>query len=219
MRVRIRSAAGATSSASAGRAASTSLLDAKTGPFIWNTLHRPGRRSGRHGVGHGIRRRTHLRLDHEPPPHSLHADGERRDLAARPSPAARGRRSIRRRERSSGKPPIRRSRPCTGVGVVGVWDLAPVTVANGVAVRRRRWRSSRARTRCSHSTPRPGTSSGSSAPGSSVNAGPAVVNGSVYWGSGYRQVRRGGQRERPVLRVQHRPALAAGREHCGGPRE
>src|SRR6266540_1295177 len=35
---------------------------------------RPRRRPGRNGVGHGIRRRPHLRRDHQPAPHPLQAD-------------------------------------------------------------------------------------------------------------------------------------------------
>jgi hypothetical protein len=70
---------------------------------------RPGRRPGRLRVGLGLRRPTHLRLAHEPAPHPLQPDRER--------PAdghdRHGRlvgRSTRRRERSSGRPPIRRPR-------------------------------------------------------------------------------------------------------------
>jgi polyvinyl alcohol dehydrogenase (cytochrome) len=70
------------------------------------------------------------------------------------------------------------------VGVVGVWDLAPVTVANGVA-----YVASMAKLATQDQMFALDAATGAIlwrfSAGSSVNAGPAVVNGSVYWGSGY----------------------------------
>ena len=71
-----------------------------------------------------------------------------------------------------------------GVGVVGVWDLAPVTVANGVL-----YAASMAKLPSQDQMfaldARTGGILWQFGAGSSVNAGPAVVHGTVYWGSGY----------------------------------
>jgi polyvinyl alcohol dehydrogenase (cytochrome) len=65
---------------------------------------------------------------------------------------------------------------------VGVWDLAPVSVADGVT-----YVASMAKTgdQMYALDAATGTILWSFAAGSSVNAGPAIVDGSVYWGSGY----------------------------------
>ncbi len=67
-------------------------------------------------------------------------------------------------------------------GTVGVWDLGPATVANGVD-----YVTSMAKTGAEmYALDRSnGNILWSYAAGSSVNAGPAIVNGSVYWGTGY----------------------------------
>jgi polyvinyl alcohol dehydrogenase (cytochrome) len=71
-----------------------------------------------------------------------------------------------------------------GLGVVGVWDLAPVTVANGVV-----YASSMAKLANQDQLFALDAATGAIlwrlGAGSSVNAGPAVVGGTVYWGSGY----------------------------------
>jgi polyvinyl alcohol dehydrogenase (cytochrome) len=71
-----------------------------------------------------------------------------------------------------------------GVGTVGVWDLAPVTVANGVL-----YASSMAKNANQQQMFALSAATGEIlwrfGAGSSVNSGPAVVNGTVYWGSGY----------------------------------
>src|SRR4029077_7444727 len=70
------------------------------------------------------------------------------------------------------------------LGVVGVWDLAPVSVANGVL-----YAASMAKLQTQHQMFALDAATGEIlwqfAAGSSVNAGPAIVDGSVYWGSGY----------------------------------
>jgi polyvinyl alcohol dehydrogenase (cytochrome) len=72
----------------------------------------------------------------------------------------------------------------TGLGTVGVWDLAPVTVANGVL-----YASSMAKLANQNQMFALDAATGEIlwqfGAGASVNSGPAVVNGSVYWGSGY----------------------------------
>ena len=71
-----------------------------------------------------------------------------------------------------------------GVGVVGVWDLAPVTVSNGVV-----YVSSMAKLANQDQMFALDAATGEIlwrfGAGSSVNAAPAVVDGTVYWGSGY----------------------------------
>ena len=149
------------------------MLDAETGEFVWNTLVGPGGDQGGFEWGTAYDGDADLRLDHEPAQHPVPADAGRRDVGpvrhrrlvggARPGAPA----------RSSGRP----------ADPVGAYDLAPVTSANGVvyassmpqtgdqmfaldgedrrdplAVRRR----------AAPSTP-----------------GPSVVDGTVYWGSGY----------------------------------
>ena len=68
--------------------------------------------------------------------------------------------------------------------MVGVWDLAPVTVANGIV-----YASSMAKRANQDQMFALDAATGAIlwqfGAGSSVNAGPAVVNGTVYWGSGY----------------------------------
>ena len=95
-----------------------------------------------------------------------------------------------------------------GAGVVGVWDLAPVTVANGVVSV-----ASMAKLATQNQMFALDAATGAIlwqfGAGSSVNAGPAVVNGSVYSGLGLRQVGRGRQRQQHVLRVQPRWAAFA----------
>jgi len=65
-----------------------------------------------------------------------------------------------------------------------VWDLAPVTVANGVV-----YAASMARLASQNQMFALDAASGDVlwqfGAGSSVNSGAAVVNGTVYWGSGY----------------------------------
>jgi polyvinyl alcohol dehydrogenase (cytochrome) len=68
--------------------------------------------------------------------------------------------------------------------VVGVWDLAPVTTANGVL-----YGASMAKRPDQVQMFALDAATGAIlwhyGAGSSVNAGPAVVDGTVYWGSGY----------------------------------
>jgi polyvinyl alcohol dehydrogenase (cytochrome) len=72
----------------------------------------------------------------------------------------------------------------TDLGEVGVWSLAPVTVANGIL-----YAGSMAKLASQNQMFALDAETGAIlwqyGALSSVNAGPAVVNGSVYWGSGY----------------------------------
>ncbi len=71
-------------------------------------------------------------------------------------------------------------------GVIGVWDLAPVSAANGVV-----YAASMAKAATQNQMFALDAATGDILwqfmAGSSVNSGPAVVNGTVYWGSGYRR--------------------------------
>ena len=70
------------------------------------------------------------------------------------------------------------------IGRCGVWDVAPVTVANGVV-----YASSMAKLANQNQMFALDAATGAIlwqfGALSSVNSGPAVVDGSVYWGSGY----------------------------------
>jgi len=63
-----------------------------------------------------------------------------------------------------------------------VWDLAPVSAANGVVYVASMAKSGNEFYALNGAT---GEILWAWPAGSSVNAGPAIVNGSVYWGSGY----------------------------------
>src|SRR4029079_10481866 len=71
-----------------------------------------------------------------------------------------------------------------GLGTVGVWDLAPVSVANGVV-----YTSSMAKLANQSQMFALDAATGAIlwqfGAGSSVNSGPAIVKGSIYWGSGH----------------------------------
>ena len=83
-----------------------------------------------------------------------------------------------------------------------MWDLAPVTVANGVV-----YASSMAKLASQNQMFALDAATGAIlwqfGAGSSVNSGPAVVNGTVYWGSGYSRSGVEGSGNNEVLRVQH----------------
>src|SRR5258705_6934905 len=87
-----------------------------------------------------------------------------------------------------------------GLGVVGVWDLAPVTVANGVV-----YVSSMAKLATQDQMFALDAATGEIlwrfGAGGSVNAAPAVVDGTGYWGSGYARSGGGGSAEKRVYTV------------------
>jgi polyvinyl alcohol dehydrogenase (cytochrome) len=72
---------------------------------------------------------------------------------------------------------------------VGVWDLAPVSAANGIAYFASMAKVGNEFYALDGAT---GQILWAQPAGSSVNAAPAIVNGVVYWGSGYSRARSEG---------------------------
>jgi len=158
-------------------------LDATTGRFIWNTLIGPGGDQG--GMEWGTAfdgRRIYVSItNHHHIPYKLTQNGIlTNETVTGGSWAA--------LDPGSGtilwQTPDPQVETLPGAGVVGVWDLAPVTVANGVV-----YVASMAKLATGNQMFALDAATGAIlwqfGAGSSVNAGPAVVNGSVYWGSGY----------------------------------
>ena len=159
------------------------LLDAKTGRFIWNTLIGPGGDQGgmEWGTAYDGRRIYVSITNHHHIPYKLTQNGIiTNETVTGGSWAA--------LDPKSGtivwQTPDPQVETLPGVGVVGVWDLAPVTAANGVV-----YVASMAKLATQNQMFALDAATGATlwqfGAGSSVNAGPAVVNGSVYWGSGY----------------------------------
>jgi polyvinyl alcohol dehydrogenase (cytochrome) len=149
------------------------VLDAKTGAFLWNTLVGPGGDQG--GVEWGtafdgdriyvpITNQNHV-------PYKLMPSGE--DATGGSWAAL---------DPTTGQILWQTGDP------QGAWDLAPLTAANGVV-----YASSVAKTgdQMFALDAATGAILWRFAAGSTVNAGPAVVDGTVYWGSGYRRAAEG----------------------------
>ncbi len=157
------------------------VLDANTGEFVWNTLVGPGGDQGGFEWGtayDGKRIYVSLTNQHHIP-YNLTGNGILTyTVATGGSWAA--------LDPATGKILWQVADPQTesvpGFTNVGVWDLAPVSVANGVV-----YASSMAKT----GNQMYGLDAASGkvlwrfAAGSSVNSGPSIANGSLYWGSGY----------------------------------
>jgi polyvinyl alcohol dehydrogenase (cytochrome) len=158
-------------------------LDAKTGRFMWNTLVGPGGDQG--GVEWGTAfdgRRIYISITnhHHIPYRLLQDDALSSNTVTGGSWAA--------LDARTGQILWQTADPqvetLPGLGVVGVWDLAPVTVANGVL-----YASSMAKLASQNQMFALDAATGEIlwqfGAGSSVNSGPAVADGTVYWGSGY----------------------------------
>jgi polyvinyl alcohol dehydrogenase (cytochrome) len=149
------------------------LFDAKTGEFLWNTLVGPGGDQG--GMEWGTATdgdRIYVAItNHHHIAYTLTPSGT---AATGGSWAA--------LDPANGQILWQTGDP------QGAWDLAPVTVANGVV-----YASSVAKTgnEMYALDAATGTILWQFAAGSSVNSGPAVVDGSVYWGSGYARAAEG----------------------------
>jgi polyvinyl alcohol dehydrogenase (cytochrome) len=158
------------------------LLDAKSGEFLWNTLVGPGGDQG--GMEWGTAfdgDRIYVSItNHHHIPYRLTENGVLTNTTVTGGSWAA-------LDPVTGKILWQTADPQTEVvrgftSPVGVWDLAPVSVANGVV-----YASSMAKAGDEVYALDAATGAilwGYSV-GSSVNSGPSVVDGSVYWGTGY----------------------------------
>jgi polyvinyl alcohol dehydrogenase (cytochrome) len=159
------------------------VVDAKTGEFIWNTLVGPGGDQG--GMEWGTAfdgERIYVSItNHHHIPYKLTENGVIWNTTVTGGSWA----ALDPRTGvilwQTADPQVE---TLAGMGVVGVWDLAPVTVANGVV-----YASSMAKLPTQNQMFALDAPTGAVlwqfAAGSSVNAGPAVADASVYWGTGY----------------------------------
>jgi polyvinyl alcohol dehydrogenase (cytochrome) len=166
-----------------GKSGVYTLLDAKTGAFIWNTLLGPGGDQGgmEWGTAFDGDRIYASITNHHHIPYKLTEHGVISSTTVTGGSWAA-------LDPTTGEIIWQTAdlqvETLTGLGVVGVWDLAPVTVANGVV-----YASSMAKLASQNQMFALDAATGEIlwqfGALSSVNSGPAVVDGSVYWGSGY----------------------------------
>jgi polyvinyl alcohol dehydrogenase (cytochrome) len=158
------------------------VLDAKTGKFVWNTLVGPGGDQGGFEWGtayDGTRIYASLTNQHHVP-YQLTEDGKLTSTTVTGG-------SWSALDPATGKilwqtPDPQTETLAAPIGTVGVWDLAPVTVSAGVIYAASVATSGNEMYALDSAT---GRILWQFAAGSTVNAAPAVANGSVYWGSGY----------------------------------
>jgi len=159
------------------------LLDAKTGAFIWSSVIGPGGDQG--GMEWGTATdgdRIYVSItNHHHISYRLTANGVLTNTAVTGGSWAALDPFTGRILWQTADPQVE---TLPGVGVVGVWDLAPVTVAHGVL-----YAASMAKQAFQNQMFALDAATGEIlwqfGAGSSVNAGPAVVDGTVYWGAGY----------------------------------
>ncbi len=163
------------------------VLDAKTGKFVWNTLVGPGGDMG--GMEWGTAydgKRIYVSISNQHHiSYRMTENGKLTDASATGGSWAA-------LDSQTGKIIWQRSDPQTEVlngKTVGVWDLAPVSAANGVVYVASMAKSGNEFYALDGAT---GNILWAQSAGSSVNAGPAVVDGAVYWGSGYSRSRAEG---------------------------
>jgi polyvinyl alcohol dehydrogenase (cytochrome) len=175
-----------------GKSGVYTLLDAETGQFIWDSLIGPGGDQGgmEWGTAFDGKRIYASITNHHHIPYELTQNGVISNVTATGGSWAA-------LDPATGKILWQTADPQTETvpgfsSPVGVWDLAPVTVAHGVLYASSMAKSGSSMYALDAATGAilwqydPGSLCGGSANcGSSVNSGPAVVNGSVYWGSGY----------------------------------
>jgi polyvinyl alcohol dehydrogenase (cytochrome) len=159
------------------------LLDAKTGAFIWSSLIGPGGDQGGMEWGtatDGARIYVSITNQHHIS-YRLTANGVLTSTAVTGGSWAALDPDTGRILWQTADPQVE---TLPGVGVVGVWDLAPVTVAHRVL-----YAASMAKLAFQNQMFALDAATGEIlwqfGAGSSVNAGPAVVDGTVYWGAGY----------------------------------
>jgi polyvinyl alcohol dehydrogenase (cytochrome) len=157
------------------------VLDAKTGAFVWNTLVGPGGDDGgfEWGTAYDGNRIYGAITDDPHTPYELTENG-----ALTATTVTGG--SWAALDPTTGKILWQTADPQTetlpGLGTVGVWDLAPVSVANGVVYASSMAQKGNDMYALDAAT---GAILWSYSAGSSVNSGPSIVDGTVYWGSGY----------------------------------
>ena len=163
-----------------GKSGVYTLLDARTGAFIWNTLIGPGGDQG--GMNWGTAfdgERIYAPItNHHHIPYKLTQNGVISNVEVTGG-------SWTALDPLTGKILWQTADPQLDPTTnVGVWDLAPVSVANGVV-----YAGSMAKRADQNQFFALSAATGEilwQYPAlSSVNAGPAIVNGTVYWGSGY----------------------------------
>jgi polyvinyl alcohol dehydrogenase (cytochrome) len=159
------------------------LLDAKTGAFIWSRLIGPGGDQG--GMEWGTAtdgERIYVSItNHHHIPYKLTENGVLTNTTVTGGSWAA-------LDPETGRILWQTADPQTemlpGAGVVGVWDLAPVTVSHGLL-----YAASMAKLAFQNQMFALDAGTGEIlwqfSAGSSVNAGPAVLDGIVYWGAGY----------------------------------
>lgn len=166
-----------------GKSGVYTLLDARSGAFIWDSLIGPGGDQG--GMEWGTAtdgERIYVSItNHHHLPYKLTENGVLSTTTVTGGSWAALDPATGRILWQTADPQIE---TLTDLGVVGVWDLAPVTVANSVL-----YAASMAKLASQDQMfaidARSGAILWQHGAGSSVNAGPAVVDGVVYWGSGY----------------------------------
>jgi polyvinyl alcohol dehydrogenase (cytochrome) len=166
-----------------GKSGVYTALDARTGAFIWSSLIGPGGDQG--GMEWGTAfdgERIYVSItNHHHIPYKLTDNGVISNTTVTGGSWAALDPATGRILWQTADPQVE---TLPGLGTVGVWDLAPVTVANGVL-----YASSMAKLASQDQMFALDAATGEIlwefGAGSSVNAGPAVVGGTVYWGSGY----------------------------------
>jgi polyvinyl alcohol dehydrogenase (cytochrome) len=167
-----------------GKSGVYTLLDARTGTFIWSTLIGPGGDQG--GMNWGTAsdgERIYAPItNHYHLPYKLTQRGRLSNTVATGG-------SWTALDAITGKILWQTADPqvetlAAPLGTVGVWDLAPVSVANGVV-----YAASMAKRADQDQMFALDAATGAILwqypAGGSVNAGPAIVDGTIYWGSGY----------------------------------
>jgi polyvinyl alcohol dehydrogenase (cytochrome) len=156
------------------------VLDAKTGAFVWNTLVGPGGDQG--GMEWGTAydgNRIYVSITNQH--HITYAMTENGLLTSTRSTGG----SWAALDPQTGKILWQTPDPGTETlagSTVNVWDLGPPSIANGVLYASSMAKSGDEFYALDAST---GAILWRYPAGSSVNAGPAIVDGTVYWGSGY----------------------------------
>lgn len=163
------------------------VLDAKTGKFIWNTVVGPGGDMGgmEWGTAYDGKRIYVSIVNQHHIPYRMTENGKLTDVSATGGSWAA-------LDPDTGKIIWQRPDPQTEAlngETVGVWDLAPVTVANGIIYVASMAKIGNEFYALDGAT---GKILWAQSAGSSVNAAPAIVDGFVYWGSGYSRSRAEG---------------------------